>query len=327
MTRGWHATTNHQAPQDNRVSADTSICSHCNGGGRMNSIGNSSYIHLPAPPYFISAEKQPAAAGAPDTSNPLIPTKSTALSKQLDAYFKRQEETRQAIAKLNVMTQDAAQMKKASAAERIKRIKEQLKMLMSMGMIGDPKANARQIAQLAKELAAAASEYASAGGAAQQNSSAAHTATASTENNSAAPASNSAGNATAEVAAVATEVLAAGTSTNASPATAPAQLSLTADSQQGAPQTRTALLNKIGELHPKSAASEADRDFAREVRNLAAQLKALAKQQEARLHLAGDHTADSEIAKIGQAINEIEQVVASISAPSAEAGSAINIFA
>ncbi len=266
--------------------------------------------------------------------NPLTPAKSTAISKQLDAYFKRLEETKQAIAKLNVMTQDAAQMKKVSAAERVKRIKEQLKMLMSMGMIGDPKANARQIAQLAKELAAAASEYASAGGAGQQNSPAANASTAGAENNSAAPASaagNNAGNTAAEISAVATEVAAAGASANASPTTAPAGASLTQGSRQGSdtqtPQPHTALLNKIGELHPKSAASEADRDFAREVRNLAAQLKALAKQQEMRLHLAGDHTADSEIVKIGQAINEIDKVISGIAASSAEAGSAINVFA
>jgi hypothetical protein len=77
----------------------------------------------------------------------------------------------------------------------------------------------------------------------------------------------------------------------------------------------------------RASGSDADADFVREVRSLAAQLKALAKQQEMRLHLAGDHGADSDISKINQSVSEIEKVTSSIVASGTEGATLISVFA
>lgn len=51
----------------------------------------------------------------------------------------------------------------------------------------------------------------------------------------------------------------------------------------------------------------ADREFAGEVRSLAAQLRLLAEQQKRRLDQAGDRSADREIAQINKALAEAER--------------------
>ncbi|HLZ19554.1 MAG TPA: hypothetical protein VKO67_08065, partial [Smithellaceae bacterium] len=81
--------------------------------------------------------------------------------ERADALEKRLNDSRQVIAQLSNSKSNAAQSKKAAAAEKVKRIKAEIQMLKTMG--GDPKLVARHIARLARELKAAAREYASAG--------------------------------------------------------------------------------------------------------------------------------------------------------------------
>ena len=79
-----------------------------------------------------------------------------------DALAKRLQDAKQTIDQLHSGRARAGEARKTAAREKIERIKEQIKMLKTMG--GDPKVVAKQIARLAKELAAAAREYASGAG-------------------------------------------------------------------------------------------------------------------------------------------------------------------
>ncbi|HEY1096030.1 MAG TPA: hypothetical protein VGF14_02195 [Alphaproteobacteria bacterium] len=74
-----------------------------------------------------------------------------------------QNQLRQTLSSLNSSKTDFAEQRKASAREKIRRLKEQIKTLRMMAG-ADPKMIAQQAARLSKELAAAAKEYASAGG-------------------------------------------------------------------------------------------------------------------------------------------------------------------
>lgn len=279
----------------------------------MNRIGNNSYFNLQTTRYASGMDRR-AAASVALTDNADQPANRTdKLNKQLNAFFKRAEETKQALAKLNVMSQDSGQAKKASAAERVRQIKEQLKMLMSMSMIGSPKANAQQIAQLAKELASAAGEYASACGGASQNASPTLNVTADSPEGSAA------------VMNVAANSSAAAVSPDTMVASAPCPESTDQSQTNQSPQDGGEAQNNTGESGTRTSGRDADADFVREVRSLAAQLKALAKQQEMRLHLAGDRSADNDLSKINQSISEIEKVTSGIVA--AEGATSISVFA
>jgi hypothetical protein len=83
------------------------------------------------------------------------PEKADKLKKKLD-------DAGQAIVQLRNGKSNMAQERKAAAAQKIQRIKEEIQILMRMG--GDPKMIAKQIRKLAQDLAATAREYASAGG-------------------------------------------------------------------------------------------------------------------------------------------------------------------
>ena len=86
------------------------------------------------------------------------------------------------------------------------------------------------------------------------------------------------------------------------------------------------LQNKISGFQIFFSGVDADSEFATEVRNLEAKLKALAKLQEMRLHQAGDQTVDGEISKTNQAVSEVEKNVSRIISPSMEVPSSVNIF-
>lgn len=325
----------------------------------MNGIGNvGNYINLLAQQYSRGSTKQPSVseAAALDNISLAAPVKAAdVLKKQLDAYQKRWADTIHAIAQLRASTQDTSQLKKAAAAEKVKRIKAQIEMLMKMAGVGDPKAIAREIAQLAKELAAAAQEYASAGGGGspQESTTSADT-TAATSNTTASTSDTTSAisgenvtslNTTQSNSSVAADVSGAASSEptqsgtsdakalNATPdaaSTASTGVALAEGSRQyqdNLKQQNNELQNKIAGLPQKSSGADADSEFAAEVRNLEAKLKALAKLQEMRLHQAGDKTADGEISKINQAISEVEKNVSSIISPSMEAPSPVNIFA
>lgn len=302
------------------------------------SSNSGSYINFLVPRHSSGSAKQPLVSEVvPGNIAPSSPAISDVLQTQMDAYQKHWAEASRAIAQLNTNSQDMAQSKKAAAAQKLERIKEQIKMLMRMGGIGDPKANARQIAQLAKELAAAAQEYASAGGGSpQQPATSADAATAISGAN------DTASNSTQSNSNVATGVSAAtsgapaltGTSgensLNAdvvlSPATGAALVDSSGQYQDMKERSDNNIQNKISGLQQKSSSDDADNKFVTEVRNLAKQLKALAKLQEKRLLQAGVQAADSEMANAIQAINEVEKIATSI-ASSIAVVSSVNVFA
>ncbi|MDP1870325.1 MAG: hypothetical protein Q8K61_01750 [Gallionella sp.] len=242
-------------------------------------------------PYLKAPVKQPDIATPDNTSA------ADTIKAQLDAYQKRCDESRQAIAQLRSSEQDGAQWKKADAAQKIQHLKDQIRMLRMMGGIGDPKSNIRQIAQLSKELAAAAREYASA----CSDISAA----------SAPPSDTTAKTSDASEPSDTTDVPAGTTN-------------VTDDTTQNAnPQAELKAVTPAQE----SSVTEADRKFAAEVVNLANQLKALAKQQEMRLQQSEASATDGERAQMREAFAQIEKSVTAILTPAEAAPPSINIFA
>jgi hypothetical protein len=94
----------------------------------MNGMGNvGNYINLLAQQYSRGSAKQPSVSEAAlDNISLAAPAKAAdVLKKQLDAYQKRWADANQAIALLRTSTQDTSQLKKAAAAEKVKRLKAQ----------------------------------------------------------------------------------------------------------------------------------------------------------------------------------------------------------
>ena len=114
-------------------------------------------------------------------SDSSVASKPDILNSQLTSSMNKWSDAKQAIDKLGNAPQEINQSRKAFAAEVLKRIKEQIRIMMML-TAGDPKARARQIASLARELAAAAQEYASASGGSSQISEASIAGSASVQN-------------------------------------------------------------------------------------------------------------------------------------------------
>lgn len=239
-------------------------------------------------------------------------TLRNALKAQQDA--RRADEARFAAAQLSPASRNAET--KAAAAQRVQQIKDQIRMLTMMGGVGNPRANARQIAQLARELAAAAHEYASAGGTPADTYS---TPAASTGGAAASPAAAPAAAAASEAApAENTTPTAAAPSANAT-ATANANATETAatDADSAQDAGKSGLQGLVQGTNPASAADQA---FIREVRDLAEKLKALARQQQARMQ-PGEPNGD--LSATRQAIDEIGKALSEIAAQPLS----VNIFA
>jgi len=247
--------------------------------------------------------------------------------EKADALKKHLADAEQVIAQLRSGKSKAAQSRKAEAAEKIKRIKEEIKMLMAMG--GDPKMIARQIARLAKDLAAAAREYASAGGSLSQDSAATPDTETSPSGNSnlsaGAQSDSTAGGAAASLALSASPVSSGEKIENDGSAYLDAPLKVLADVVQDKSlrqyqddlrqQMKKDLQNKAAELSSKTSSAEVDRQFSREVRTLAALLKLVSRQQKERLLQAGEHLADSEIIQTSQALADAEKSISGSGAP------------
>jgi hypothetical protein len=269
-----------------------------------------------------------------DTSLPAsansVPVKIANLNSQLSSILDKWSDAKQAINQWGNITQEINQSKKAFAAEVLKRVKEQIRILMMLTG-GDPKARARQIAILAKELAAAAREYALASGDSSQANvaptvdSTGTTAPSTGEQNNAATAVADTAGATSGTVAVAEQA-----DPNAGNAAPDASATIPAVSMQYQPvtthQANEQLGNKISEYTRTSSASEEDQAFAMEVRKLAAQLKALAKQNEVHAHKGKDQSTEREMADINEALREIEKSLSSLNTPNPAAPS-INIVA
>lgn len=234
----------------------------------------------------------------------------------MDAYQKRWDDASRAIAQLHATPQDTAQEKKAAAAHEIERIKERISMLMRMGNVGNPKANLREIAQLAKELASVAHEYAAASG----GGAATLAATGVNGGAAAIPAQMATGMAAS------TPGVSDQPSVNATAASASIE-SVRQYQENQKQQLNGEVQGKIAGLQEKSASSDADNKFIAEVRNLVSQLKALGKQQEKRAQQAGGESGESEVAKMNQAISEAMKSVEAISAAGVNMPSPVNLFA
>ncbi|PKN04993.1 MAG: hypothetical protein CVU74_04070 [Deltaproteobacteria bacterium HGW-Deltaproteobacteria-9] len=248
--------------------------------------------------------------------------------EKADALKKHLADAEQVIAQLRSGKSKAAQSRKAEAAEKIKRIKEEIKMLMAMG--GDPRMIARQIARLAKDLAAAAREYASAVGASSQyNAVSAETEASASCNNNMSDAAQCDGTAVSTTASLnlSAVTVASGekgeNGKSAPPEAIPEakpEMAKVKSIQQHLDalrqQMKTDLQSKAVELSSKTSTADANRQFAQEVRTLAALLKLLSRQQKERLHQAGDHSADREIAQTSQALAAAEKSISGVGAPS-----------
>jgi hypothetical protein len=254
------------------------------------------------------------------------PAKSDPLNSQLTTLLNKWSDAKQAIEKLGNATQEINQSKKAFAAEVIKRIKEQIRIMMMLTG-GDPKARARQIAALAKELAAAAREYASASGDTSQPSEASAAGSAISQT-AAAPAS--AGG----------QIDHAGATSNTGETTTGTADVIPTTAVETAPSSQSSLDsthqsnelpgNKIAAYtltSSETSVSKEDQEFAMEVRRLAAQLQALAKQNEARAHKGADKSFERENADTNEALREVEHSVSVIDSPNVSSTPSINIMA
>lgn len=251
----------------------------------MSGIGTN-YSVSTSRPYFADPAKQPAAN--------LADSMKEALKAEQDAYQKHWDEARQAVAQLNTRSQNYGAEQKAIAAQKVQYIKDQIKMLTMMGGAGNPKANARQIAQLAKELAAAVHEYASASNSNEAPAATANSATQSPPNTT-----------PSDPAPIATE---SATATDTSSA-----------------QDKPGMQSLMAGLYQKSQGSDTDQAFIREVRDLAEKLKALARQQQARMQQEGSDAGD--ISKIYQATDDIAKGLSDIVSQVATPSPQVNLFA
>ncbi len=277
---------------------------------------------------------------------------------------KKMDSADQVVAQLRTGKIKEMKQRKQEAVEKIKRIKQEIQMLKTMG--GDPKVLARRIAQLAKELAQAAREYASATASANDTASQDGTQTTNAAAGTSETAVSMLKDATGlggidsiSTAAVDTSANTSDTAANTSDASATASDGATSaagpeeknegasDSSQSGTNPQGVSLgeglrqyqeaqrqklagdveNAVSDIKQKTAEAEADRQFAQDVRNVSAMLKALAEQLKRRLHRAGDYTADQDFNNVDKALADAEKSVASLGASttssSAEAASAV----
>ena len=247
--------------------------------------------------------------------------------ERADALEKRLNDSRQVIAQLSNSKSNAAQSKKAAAAEKVKRIKAEIQMLKTMG--GDPKLVARHIARLARELKAAAREYASAG---STSGAAGEPAANSSNNHDSGGSAVESGVADNQAVSVETPSATSGTGDASAPPVKVEQEDSTQNAEVASAVTTGAALTEgerqyqdarrqkfkddlqkeAAKIMGKTADAEADRAFAQEVRTQAALLKALAKQMKQRLNRAGDRGADSDLEQTRKALAEVEKSLSDI---------------
>lgn len=203
------------------------------------------------------------------------------------------------------MRQDQDAARKEAARQKIARIKAQIQAL-KLSASGDPKANARQLARLARELQQAARDYSGAGGV-----------DAGGGLGAAAPSGNDAAKASAGEAAPAA-ASAAGPNT-AGTAAADAE-ETEAPAQENHGNTTAAAREEDSEGADSSArgTSEEDRAFAEEARRLQRQIKQMLQEQKRRLaeegkNGAGDvQAAEAALREAGRQIQGIENPLPSI---------------
>lgn len=245
-----------------------------------------------------------------------------------DALAKRLQDGKQTIDQLRSGKARAGESRKAAAREKIERIKEQIKMLKTMG--GDPKAVAKQIARLAKELAAASREYASGAGSVSQNL----TGVDGSENNmngSSTPSNVVAEGTTVGDSSAKTDISATvgsaetdATGRKSAKAEHPAQESDTtvtgAILAEGARQYQDAqrqkikeeIENYVAEIKQKFSEGDEKREVVHDLRTLAAQLKEMAKRIKQLLHQKREDTENQDFTQTNQALAEVEKSISDI---------------
>lgn len=215
----------------------------------------------------------------------------------------RLQQTRQAIQTLKISKRLGSNTSKNVAKQKLDQLKAELRNLQLLG--GDPKARAKRIAQIAKEIGEAARAYAAAGGSASEAASAAG-AGASAAQSGATPtegadAQGSADGEGAQAQAQAAEANASqaaeadAAEADASQAKNAARSAETASSADKAQETNANRSQAQGQNAPNDANS-ADKDFINEARNLLALAKAALKRaiEEARRKgLKPDEDGDS----------------------------------
>lgn len=274
---------------------------------------------------FASRAAQPAniRTAASTSSAPSQPDKADPYAA-LTSFLNKLKDAQQAIKQTSAATQGINQSKKAMAAEMVRRIKEQLRMMMSMMAGMDPKTKARLIAQMSRELAAAVRAYAAASGGGTQESLPATADSADAQNGD----TSSSGDKQNGMADTAASETSAVTIPNAS---------TVSETPGTSPEETTDALRPVGELvrgklaeysqNSGSSDAKADQEFVMEVRKLAAMLKALAKQNEVHARNHPEKSTERETANSNDALREVESSLADIAAANTATTISISVVA
>ena len=302
-----------------------STISNTTGNSGANRLAQQ-FVNVPSKQILNKVQSLPVSGSS-------VSSKPDVLNSPLTSPISKWSDAKQAIDTLGNATQQISQSRKVVAAELLKRIKEQIRIMMMLTG-GDPKERARQIAMLARELAAAAREYAAASRDSPQTGEASTAAggvqnTSSDEQtNSASAVANSTGAtaSTAEVAAQPDQNVGQ-VAPDAAPTTTTSPAEPMPYQPTSAQQVNEQLANKISGYGQTSSASKEDQEFALEVRKLAAQIKMLAKQNEARARNGTDQSTERETANTHEALKEVEHSLAIIESPNVSHTPLINIVA
>lgn len=220
----------------------------------------------------------------------------------------RLKEAKAAVETLRQQSSSAADQRKAAAKKKVEDLKARIQML-KMSMPSDPKAAARMVAQLARELGAAVKAYGGAGGSITDLASAGSATAPAAEgqaNTSEAQASAQA-EPSADIAAEesgdsesvstsASDPDAKGTPTD------PYRKAIEAQQSQTADQAR------------KAEGVKADSEFVTTVKGLMSDLKAMAKKAEADAKRSGENGSDADAAKatldaVDNQVNEVARTL------------------
>lgn len=232
----------------------------------------------------------------------------------LTTFLNKLKDAQQAIKQTSAATQGVNQSRKAIAAETVRRLKEQLRMMMSMMAGMDPKTKARLIAKMAQELAAAVREYAAASGGDSQGGIAATADSADAQNGDTASSGDKQNDVADTSVSTSTQTLVTSTTENT-----------------------TSSPNKIGELvrdqlaeysqNSGSSDAKADQEFVMEVRKLAAMLKALAKQNVVQARNHPEKSTERETAISNDALREVERSLTDIASANTAVTVSISVVA
>ncbi len=242
----------------------------------------------------------------------------------LTSFLDKMKDIQQAIMQASAATQRIDQSRKAVAAEMVRRIKEQLRMMMSMMAGMDPKTKARLIAQMSRELAAAVREYAAASGGAQEGvATTAGDADAQNDNTASSGGEQNAMAGAAGASETSTVTAPEASAASQTPGTSP-------DEATGAPRQVGGLVrDQLAEYsqHAGSPDAKADQEFATEVRKLAAMLKALAKQNEVHARKDMERSTERETANTLDALGEVERSLSGIVSADIPVAASISVVA